>query len=542
MVQNSRISLGIPFAFASLISARLALWQFITADTFLPATTSGWLASISIMIATLALGMGAHARPVRSLRNQALSVAQVCGTLAALLGIIVVARSLADLAWWILLAGAVAVLLLLMSMRNIGASRDFNGHSINRISPFLSPGFILLPTVLVAGVYDLLDAAGAYLLASLILSVMTGSNPLEEFEAPPTNGGRKEFFRRSPRFAFATPVKKWIDFWARNDLVAEFGLGDVWYNASSSESHQFDLQPNSRRLTNLNMFSHDYTTYQTNKEQFISPLTRLFLEELELRDVVATTSESHGALKDVLGATPVFGNYDRDVTRAMRTRSRRIRWFNSASMLLMATMLLFAPSIYRSIGKAIIFDVDFSQKTSTYVLTTTGQTIGTALNSLETLGETDEPATPPEWFMRVHRESPLVCSECVRHLPIVPDDLTEAVISNGFVRNVSVFGLGYGIVYAVFSFLRNTFLLAPWKIWESALLDTIVQRQTGFSRNRLLRGSVFALLALGTVALTIGVHVGWLGTAWLWDNHFTPLQTIVTFINWLLPPGVDFQI
>lgn len=539
---EQRISLGIPFAFASLISAGLALWQFITKESFLHATVTSWLACVSIATATLALGMGAHARPVRSLRNQALSLAQVFGTLAALFGIGVVTWSLTDDAWWVLPVGAAAVVLLLVSMRNIGISRAYNGHSINRISPFLSPGFILLPIVMIAGWYDMLDPALTYLLMALIFSVMTGSNPLEEFEAPPADGSRKPFFRRSPRFAFATPVKKWIDFWARNDLVAEFGLGDVWYNHSSSESTAFDRQPNSRRLTNFNRYTHDHTTYQSNMEQFIAPLTRLFLEDLELREVVDTTSESHGTWNDMIGATPVVGTYDRDVTRAMRTRSRRIRWFNSASMLLMATMLLFAPSIYRSIGEAIIFDVDFSEKTSSYVLTTSGNQIGNIVGQVTTTEEAADTALPPEWFTHVHRRDPLECTECVRHLPVVPEDLTEAVIANGFVRNAIVFGLGYGIVFAAFSFLRNTFLLAPWKVWESALLDTILQRQTGFSRNRLLRASVFALFAIAVLAFTVGIHVGWFGTDWLWENQLTPLQTIATFINWLLPPGVDFDI
>lgn len=538
---EQRISLGIPFAFASLIGASLALWRFMTVDSVLPATTTSWLACITIATATLALGMGAHARPVRSLRNQALSLAQVFGTIAALVGIGVVTWSLADDVWWMLPVGVVAVGLMLVSMRNIGISRAFNGHSINRISPFLSPGFILLPMVLLAGWHDMLDWSVTFLLIALIFSVMTGSNPLEEFEAPPADGSRKPFFRSSPRFAFATPVKKWIDFWAANDLVAEFGLGDVWYNHSTSESNEFNAQPNSRRVSNLNMYARDHSTYQTNFEQFIAPLTRLFLEELDLRKVVNTTSESLGTIKDMIGTTPVVGSYDRDITRAMRTRSRRVRWLNTASTLLMATMLLFAPSIYRSIGEAIIFDVDFSERTATYVLTTSGGQIGSILSQMNTADEV-EVAPPPDWFTHVHREKPLVCTECVRHLPVVPEDLTETVIANGFMRNAIVFGLGYGIVLAVFSFLRNTFLLTTWKVWESALLDTILQRQTGFSRNRLLRAGVFSLFALAVVAFAVGVHIGWFGTDWLWDNELTPLHTIVSFINWLLPPGVNLDI
>lgn len=539
---EQRISLGIPFAFASLISACIALWRLATADTLLPASTSGWLASVSIAIATLALGMGAHARPFRSLGDHALSLAQVIGASAALIGIGAIAWHLLDRVWWILPFAVIAMTLFLVSMSQIATSRTISSHTVNRMSPFLSPGFILLPSVFVALWWDMLDPAVAFLLVSLIFSVMTGSNPLEEFEAPPDTMNRKQFFRRSPRFAFATPVKKWIDFWGRNDLVAEFGLGDVWYNHSSAESHAFDLQPHSRRVTNLNMFLHDHTTYQSNVEQFIAPLTRLLLEELGLRDVVSTSSSSAGSMKDALGATSVSGNYDRDITRAMYTRSKRMRWFNWASMLLMATMMLFAPSIYRSIGEGIIFDVDFSEKTATYHRAVAGQGIGATINPQNIAADPDVQASPPEWFTHVHRESPLLCTECVRHLPILPEDLTEAVVANGFIRNTIVFGLGYGIVFAVFSFLRNTFLLAPWKIWESAVLDTIVQRHIGFSRNRMLRAAVFALFALTVLVMAISIHLGWFGTDWLWDNQFTPVQTIATFINWLLPPGVDIPI
>ena len=537
---EQRISLGIPFAFASLISAGVALWRLITTESFLAATTSGWVASAGLVVATLALGMGAHTRPVRSLRNHALSRSQILGAVAALVTISVVTWHLADSAWWMLPVGGAAVVGMLVSMRKIGESRAYNGHSINRISPFLSPGFILLVVALLAGWFEMLDWTVVSLLASLILSVMTGSNPLEEFEAPPADSTRKQFFRRSPRFAFATPVKTWIDFWARKDLVAEFGLGDVWYNPSSSESSTFDVQPCSRRVTNLNMYTHDHTTYQTNKEQFIAPLTRLFLEELELREVVGTTSESLGPVQDALGSTPITGHYDRDVTRAMRTRRQRMRWFNWASLVLMISMMLFAPAIYRSIGESIIFDVDFSEKSATYVLSTSGQQIGATIGLLPIAQAEPEIRPLPGWFTRFYRDTPLVCTACVRHLPVIPEDLTEAVIANGFIRNVIVFGLGYGIAFALFSFLRNTFLLAPWKVWESALLDTIVQRQTGFSRNRLLRAGMFGLFALATVTLAIWIHSGWYGTAWLWDHDLTPMQTIVRFLNWMLPPGIDF--
>ncbi len=542
---EQRIALGIPFAFASLTAASIAFWTFMTNEAIPPPEDSGWWLSASIVVATLALGIGSHSCPLGSWFGRALSLAQVVGTLAALASIGIAGSSLDGSVWWIVALGLLAVLLLL-SINKIAQSRTFAGHNINRMSPFLYPGWVLMIVIGIACWNDILHIALATVLMSLVFSVMTGSNPLEEFAAKEKPYQGRQFARRQPWFGFATPVKQWIDFWARKDLVAEFGLGEVRYTRTANGLRQDNIHPRSRRVTNLNDYAQDHSVYQANIEQFIAPLTRLFLEELGFRHAVTTTSASTETTTTTPSlTTPALAlpnvDYDRDITHAMRTRGARVSWFNRASLLLLLTSLLFSPSIYRSIGEAIVFNSNFEARKSTWVASTEGQSIGASIEIGDAFNESDRSNLPPEWFMHIHNANPVTCSKCARQLLVVPEGVTEAVVSNTFVRKLVVFGLGYGVVFAAYTIVRNTFLLAPWKIWESALLDTIVQPRPGISRNLLLRAGVFWLCAIAVLLLAVGIHVGWYGTEWLWDHGFTPAQTTLRFIDWIFPPGWEIQ-
>jgi len=441
--------------------------------------------------------------------------------------------------WWIAAMGILTVFFL-GSIYKIAGFRTVDTHIINRMSPFLWPGWLLFFTVVVAWKTDMFHLSLALLLASLIFSVMTGSNPLEEFKSPGAQGTGQEFGRRQPQFHFLTPVKDWIDFWARKDLVAEFGLGEVRYSRTGEMGAVTPDHPVSRRVTNLNMHAADHSAYQANIEQFIAPLTRLFLEELGFRERVPTSSTTPDTVTTESGERVSVPAYDRNITRAMSTRSRRVFWLGSASLLLGLMTLLFAPSIYRSIGEAIVFDGNFSERTSTWTANTSAQALGASFDLGEAFAEADRSGLPPEWFMHVYRKEPLTRTECVRHLPIVPESVTESLISNTFLRKVIMYGLGYGVAFAVYSILRNTFLLAPWKFWESALLDTIVQPRERPSRNLWLRAGVFWLFVFAVMALVVWMHLGrwtdWAGSAWLWQYELTPWQTVIRFRNWLFSP------
>ena len=144
------------------------------------------------------------------------------------------------------------------------------------------------------------------------------------------------------------------DFWATNDIVSEFGLGDVLYRTNAEED--FIHNPKSRRVTNMKSFIVDHTTYRQNLEQFIAPLTRLFLEELGFRTPNAIAGQPQGWLHESIGRTEISGNYEQDVANTMRTRANRVRWLSLAGSLLMLTALLFSPGVYRSIGEFIVFD------------------------------------------------------------------------------------------------------------------------------------------------------------------------------------------
>lgn len=392
----------------------------------------------------------------------------------------------------------------------VSFSRMVFEYNTTRLSQTLGYGITLLGLVAIATLGGAIPMVAVLLLAALIFSVMTGANPLEEFVQ---EDGR--FTRKMPLLSFDTPIRQWIDFWATNDIVSEFGLGDVRYRTNVDEG--FVHSPKSRRVTNMKSFIVDHTSYRLNMEQFIAPLTRLFLEELKFRAPNSTAGLEQGWFDETIGRTTISGNYEQDIANTMRTRANRVRWLSIASGLLMLTLMLFSPGVYRSVGEFIVFD-----ERNPAALTGTGESIDA-----------------PRWFTMVYNEQPLVCGEIlcrIRHLPIIPNDVSEQLIRNPVSGNAVLYGLGYGVVFALATLATRVFLTMPWRYWESAILDTLLQKKTGFSFNRFVRGGVFLLAGLAVLGLTVAVNNPWVGMTWVWDHTLAPLQTVAAFVGWIMAP------
>lgn len=183
----------------------------------------------------------------------------------------------------------------------------------------------------------------------------------------------------------------------------------------------------------------------------------------------------------------------------------------------MLTALLFSPGVYRSIGEFIVFD---------------------ERNPVSQTG-TGEPIDAPGWFTMFYNEQPLVCGEIlcrIRHLPIVPADVSEQLIRNPVSGNAVLYGLGYGVVFALVTLATRTFLTIPWKHWESAILDTLLQKKVGFSFNRFVRGGVFFVAALAVLVFAVVVNNPWVGMTWVWEHDLAPLQTISALVRWIMTP------
>ena len=518
---EQRTSLGMMFAWLSLLCAIAAMIAGMNLDAFPdsgPLNRWQWLFIATTGIGAVALGMGAHARP-RPARIPGipyglnLSLAQYLGLLLALSSAIVLIFNVST--GWIALPVLIAIGFGAWAIP-VSFSRLNDAHDPYRMSQFLGFGLLFLGLIACAGVAQFLHPVACFLVAALVLSVLTGANPLEEFGV---NNG--VYTRQMPKFSFGTPIRQWIDFWATNDLVAEFGLGDVLY--SPTPDGVAELRPISRRVTNMRSYLADHTSYRQNLEQFIAPLTRLFLEEIGFRNPDNAAGQTWGRAKSFLGYTPVQGRYEQDITNAMRSRASRMRWLSWANSLLLLSMLLLAPGVYRSIGEYIVFD---------------------ERNPVSISGA-GEPAQGPAWFTTFYNSEPKVCGDIlcrIRHIPFVPDDVSENLIRGTLTGNAILYGLGYGLVFAVVALLTRAFLLSPWKAWESSILDTLLQKKTSPSFNRIVRTAMFALAALATAALAFWIHAGywgdWLGSAWLWDQDLTPAQTIWRFVRWIMAPFI----
>lgn len=512
---EQRVSLGMLFATLSFLCAIAALYVVSIhngSDDTGGLSPGQWLIIVGIAFASAGIGVGAHMRPVMRqvpglpyLLN--LSTWQYLGVILGAASSVVFA--IESDSFWRFAALIPAIGLLLWSVP-VSISRLLPAYNATRLSQTLGFGFLLLGLTVLAGLSGTLPLVATLLLAALVLSVMTGSNPLEEFERE-----GNAYKRVMPNFSFQTPIRKWIDFWATNDLVSEFGLGDCRYRIGSEG--EFDKAPISRRITNMKSYIGDHTSYRQNMEQFITPLTRMFLEELGFRAPNATAGQDMGAFRSWLGYTPVSGNYEQDIANAARSRAQRVHWLGLAGGLLMLTAMLFSPGVYRSIGEFIVFDE----------------------RNPAALTGTNEPINAPTWFTTFYNEQPLVCGDIlcrIRHLPLVPNDVSEQLIRNNIIGNVILFGLGYGVVFALATLVTRTLLTFPWKSWESAIIDSLLQKKTGFSFNRFVRGGVFLLSLLAVIALALAVNNSWLGLTWIWENNLAPLQTLAALVGWIFSP------
>lgn len=512
---EQRVSLGMLFASLSFLCALAALYIWVDREPVVdadPLNRWQWFTILATVIGSVSLGIGAHARPKpRRVPGTPfvfiLSWSQYLGITLGAISCLVLFFSI-DSGWRFVALGFLAFLLIWSVP--VSMNRALYTFNPGRISQSMGFGIALLLAIALAGFTDALPVVACLLLAALLFSVMTGSNPLEEFRLEDNR-----FVRQMPKFSFGTPLKRWVDFWATNDLVSEFGLGDVRYRSNPDED--FTESPISRRITNMKSFIVDHTTYRQNLEQFIAPLTRLFLEEIGFRTPDPVAGQDHGAIRSFLGHTPIQGNYEQDITNAMQSRASRIRWLSWAGGLLMVSVLLFSPGVYRSIGEFIVFD---------------------EMNPVSLTG-TGEPIDAPGWFTAFYNEQPKVCGEIlcrIRHLPIVPNDVSEALIRNTISGNLILYGFGYGIAFAFATLFTRVFITIPWRAWESAILDTLLHKQTTFSFNRFLRGAAFFAAFLIVVVFAVAVNNPWLGMTWVWENHLAPLQTIQTLWQWFVAP------
>lgn len=519
MRDEQRVSLGILFAFGSLFSALLAL-VFSTMGTFsgheFGKSPLQYVFALTISIATLFLGIGAHRKP----EDDGLSRFQKWGSWLALVAMLVALAGMvikqfepgegfttSNLTWpgWQLLVFVIYAALAMVVYRkwiaDVRTSRAEAIHDPARASQSLWGLWLYMGLVIVVVVSGFLNPVVALLVAALIFSAMTASNPLEEFEK--TSEG---FQRRQPDFHFKTPIHRWIDFWATRDLVSEFGLAESRYR--TTPEGQFDQPIHSRRVTNFNSIGQDHTSFVSNIEQFIAPLTRFMLEQLGVRTPLHRDEYEYKPNSDgnITGSVSVTRRYEEDMHVAMRTRRTRVKWIGAVALPLIASLLILGPGVYRSLGELIVFsDKDTSR----------------------------------QQVARFYNAKPLTCNDddCsnIRTLPIIADDFSKNLINNDLSRNVILYGLGYGIALVLLFVLTRIFITAPWNVWESAILDTITQRKDKPSRNLKIRKGGFFSMGLVFMALLIGIHVA-PGLAWLMEYGLTPLQTVIRFGNWIISP------
>lgn len=575
---EQRMALGIPLAFSSLVCGLISLILVSSNHSDNPVKLDSWLLSASILGTALGFGLGAHARPSPKLHGLALSVAQ---QFAAVLGLLVVVpvtlfhvldfEQTSGTKWVLVGLVFLSADWFILSLGRIHSSRCFPSHFPGRYSPFLMQGFALLTLTAVAICCQLIEITIGFFLAAVIFAIMTGSNPLEEFgsisNVEPSRSDSSgdldvshkarldrhaRFIRRMPKFAFGTQIKMWHDFWAEHDLVAEFGLGDIRYRSSGDKTEEFQAIPKSRRLTNLNMYTRDHTVYHTNREQFIAPMSRLFLEELNFRKPSFTRGSSQGFWSNLLGHVRVEGDYEKDITRAMHTRSRRVLWMNVASIILMCIFLGFSPKVYRSLGELIVFDnidtsVNITQEAMEKEADIYRQMGMQSVMDLEsTVIDKSVLQSVYDEFFREDGDNRCI-PNCVRHLPLIPEDFTDFVVGHLILRSIIVYTIGYGIVFVVFSLSRTILVIASWRTWESAILDTVVERRSGISWNRFSRATAFTLLFIAVMALAISIHSGlfngnWLNLGWMWSEEITPVQTAKSFwdtVGWSVVHAVS---
>ncbi|MCA9833284.1 MAG: hypothetical protein KC435_05015 [Thermomicrobiales bacterium] len=586
---EQRISLGMLFATLSFFGAIMALIvrtneEWFPKDNATPWVWAEhrrlllWIIAVAATFGVYLVGIGAHAKPTKRFslsRWELLGIG--CIVASCIAAMLIVSSSLSHIGqitelMTIAFSGAIVI-----RCADIASeTRREYGHRPDRMSLTLAVGFAMIVLMTLLASLGMMPLWATFLVISIIFSVLSASNPLEEFKRV---GDTYE--RQLPRFMFSTPIKRWVDFWGTKDPVPEFGLRNMSYQVGKNGPIG---KVNSRQVTNQSSVFLDHTTYKRNTEQFVAPLTRMFLEELGYSEEL-TPSTGVNNRWSWLGITrweplPIDVNensensvpphvarrqqYANNIANVMHSRAPRFRLLNGFSALLLASFLLLSPSIARSIGEFIVYSTpeigaeaaSTPPETNAHDALVDTDTSPSAVVACVVNGEERDAGAnevcAPKWFTAFYNQEPISCTKpcVVRTPPLVPADMVHRVMDNSVMSSITVHTLGYLVLFGIASLLRIAFLQTPWRSWELGLLDRVTQTNavtgdvatfgwlsgwTSFRKkiglNSVIRGLVFGAACAGVILIFAAFHGLFGDTKFLASAQLGPWWTLQTWCH-----------